>query len=157
MTVQPRRILWPTDFSPQSQKGGRYASAFRTAFAAELHIIHVIPPPMAPDTAMALGADAPMTVAEPNLVESCLDGLRRVVAEQFSGDATIKIDAFYGNPWSGICDYARSHDIDLIVLSTHGRTGLRHVFLGSTAECVMRHAPCPVLTVKMDEKDFLVE
>jgi nucleotide-binding universal stress UspA family protein len=65
-------------------------------------------------------------------------------------------DVLFGNPWSVICQYAKDAQIDLLVVSTHGRTGLRHVLIGSTAERIVQHAPCPVLVVKNPEKDFVV-
>ncbi|MBI5863595.1 MAG: universal stress protein [Planctomycetes bacterium] len=60
-----------------------------------------------------------------------------------------------GNPWPMICEYARLSEIDLIVVTTHGRTGLGHAIIGSTAERIVQHAPCPVLVVKADGRGFL--
>jgi len=61
-----------------------------------------------------------------------------------------------GSPKVEIIAYARKHDIDLIVLSTHGRTGLTHVIMGSVAESVVRTAPCPVLTMRPDGHQFVM-
>jgi nucleotide-binding universal stress UspA family protein len=66
-------------------------------------------------------------------------------------------EAFLGNPWRGVCDYAERQGIDLVVIATHGRTGLQHALIGSTAEKIVRHAPCPVLVVKAEEKDFVTD
>ena len=60
----------------------------------------------------------------------------------------------FGTPFAEIADAARSLKVDLIILTTHGYTGLKHVFMGSTAERVVRHAPCPVLTVREKEHEF---
>jgi nucleotide-binding universal stress UspA family protein len=60
-----------------------------------------------------------------------------------------------GRPWQGITDYAASNNTDLIIISTHGYTGLKHVLLGSVAEKIVRHAPCPVLVVRAEEHDFV--
>jgi nucleotide-binding universal stress UspA family protein len=60
-----------------------------------------------------------------------------------------------GHPYQEITDAARELKVDLIVISTHGYTGLKHVLLGSTAERIVRHAPCPVLTVREKEQDFV--
>ena len=60
-----------------------------------------------------------------------------------------------GSAFEVITNIARDYEIDLIVLTTHGKTGLKHVFMGSTAERVVRHAPCPVLVVRKHEQEFL--
>ena len=61
-----------------------------------------------------------------------------------------------GRPFVEIIRYARENEIDLIVISTHGRTGLKHALFGSVAEKVVRKAPCPVLVVKRQERDFVM-
>ncbi len=157
MTLAPKRILWPTDFSELSLKGGRYARAFWEKFGAELHLIHVIPPPLSPDVSVMLPAEVPISVAEPELLEASRTGLKELIQRHFQGDKGIKIDAFYGNPWMGICDYAAKHEIDLIVVATHGRTGLGHVLIGSTAERIVQRAPCPVLVVKDEQREFVAD
>ena len=157
MIVSPKRILWPTDFSELSLLGGRYARGFRDVFGAELRILHVVPPPLSPEVSVMLPTEVPVTVSEPEILDACRKGLERIIAEHFDGDESIVYDAFFGNPWSGVCEYAKQKDVDLIVVGTHGRTGLHHVLIGSTAERIVQHAPCPVLTVKSPEKDFLVE
>ncbi len=63
----------------------------------------------------------------------------------------------YGKPADEICRYARKQSIDLLVLGTHGRTGLKHLLVGSVAERVVRVGPCPVLTVRQHEHNFVVE
>jgi nucleotide-binding universal stress UspA family protein len=157
MVVSPKRILWPTDFSELSLKGGRYARGLSEHFGAELHIIHVIPPVMTPDFSVVLPANLPVSAAEPELIEACRQSLAKLIAEHFGGDRSIVYDAFLGNSWLGVCEYARREQIDLIVVATHGRTGLEHALIGSTAERIVQHAPCPVLTIKSSEKDFLSE
>ncbi len=155
MVVSPKRILWPTDFSALSLHGARYARGFREVFGAELHVIHVVPPPLSPDLAVTLPTEVPVAYADAQLLETCRIRLAEIVAEQFKGVPGIVQDAFFGSPWSAICDYAGRTQTDLIVVTTHGRTGLRHVLIGSTAERIVQHAPCPVLVVKNPEKDFV--
>ncbi|MGE0479219.1 MAG: universal stress protein [Phycisphaerae bacterium] len=156
MIVDPKRILWPTDFSELSLLGGRYAEAFRNVFHAELHVLHVILPPLNPEAGVVLPTEVPLAVADQDLLDAGRKRMDRLVAEQFAGDRAIAREVAFGNPWSTICEYAETKLIDLIVVATHGRTGLRHALIGSTAERIVRHAPCPVLTVKTPEKDFLV-
>lgn len=157
MIVSPKRILWPTDFSELSLLGGRYARGFCDVFGAKLHIVHVIPPPLSPDMSVIVPAEVPLAVSEPEMVAAAEAALQNLVDEQFGGDETIEIAAIYGNPWTAICKYAHDNEVDLIVVATHGRTGLRHVLIGGTAERIVQHAPCPVLTVKDPEREFLIE
>lgn len=157
MVVNPQRVLWPTDFSELSLRGGRYARGFCEHFGAELHIIHVVPPPLSPDVSLVVPAEVPVALSEPELVQASQKALDALVKENFAGYAKVVTKVFFGNPWPSICSYAKDNDIDLIIVTTHGRTGLGHVLIGSTAERIVQHAPCPVLTVKHPEKDFVVE
>jgi universal stress protein A len=157
MHVKPERILWPTDFSPLALHGARYARGLRELFAAELHVLHVIPPPFVPDLLVALPAEAPGAFADRELLDASRVRLDEIVAAQFGGPQGVVAELLVGNPWSVVCGYAKRVAIDLIVVSTHGRTGLPHVLIGSTAERIVQHAPCPVLVVKNPGKDFVSE
>jgi len=152
--LRPKKILWPTDFSELSLLGARYARAFGALFSAEVHVIHVIAAPLSAEGAVTLPAEVPISVTDPQLVDSSRQALAELVAQHFAELPGVVHDAFFGYPWRGICDYAAKADIDLIVLATHGRTGLKHALIGSTAERVVQHSPCPVLTVKSSEKSF---
>lgn len=157
MEVHPKRVLWPTDFSELSLRGGRYARGFCEQFGAELHIIHVVPPPLSPDVSMVVPAEVPVAVSEPELIEGSQAALDKLVEEHFGDYDKVVTKVCFGNPWPSICAYAKDNQIDLIIVTTHGRTGLGHVLIGSTAERIVQHAPCPVLTVKHSEKDFVTE
>ncbi len=157
MVISPKRILWPTDFSALSLQGARYARGFRDVFAAELHVIHVVQPPLAPDISISLATEVPVAYTDTQMLQTCRTRLEVLVAREFAQVAGVVMDTFFAHPWAGICKYAGDAAIDLIVVSTHGRTGLRHVLIGSTAERIVQHAPCPVLVVKSPEKDFVVE
>ncbi len=155
MSMNPQRILWPTDFSALALQGARYAQAFREQYGAELHVVHVVPPPASADMVATLPTDTPTTYQDDQLLEGCRTHLDRLVADRFQAPETLKLTVCFGNPWSMICDYAEEHDVDLIIVATHGRTGLRHVLIGSTAERIVQHAPCPVLVVKSAARDFI--
>ena len=121
-----RQILFPTDFSDASRLAGTTAADLARQFGARLHVLHVVPPVTDP------------TPAPANL-RAIADGLGRAlspVTAITSGLVTRQILA-----------YAKKNAIDLIVLGTHGRTGVSRALLGSVAEAVVRHAPCRVLTV----------
>ncbi len=156
MQIRPKRILWPTDFSELSLQGARYARAFQEAFSAELHVVHVIAPPVNTDLTVMLPMDVPLSVSQSELTEAGKKALANLVASQFKSDPAIVQRVVFGNPWTMICEYARTHHIDLIIVTTHGHTGLRHVLIGSTAERVVQHAPCPVLTVKQSQTQLLI-
>ena len=119
-------ILFPTDFSPASEAAGRIAREMAVQAGARLHVLHVAVPVTDP---------APAAEHLARAARSLGDGLR-VETALLSG-------------WAGrnIVDYAREKRIDLIVVGTHGRTGITHAILGSVAETVVRLAPCLVLTV----------
>jgi len=157
MVVSPKRILWPTDFSALALQGARYARGLRDVFGAELHVIHVVPPPLAPDISITLPTEIPVAYTDVQLLQTSRTRLEELIVREFGQLAGVVHDAFLGHSWSSICKYAEQAGIDLIIVSTHGRTGLRHVLIGSTAERIVQHAPCPVLVVKSPEKDFVVE
>jgi universal stress protein A len=150
-------VLWPTDFSELSLKGGRYAQALSLHFDAQLHVVHVIPPIMTADFSVALPATMPVTATDPSTIEACREGLQRIVKDRLKASERVTWEVLFGNPWSAICEYAAARQIELIVVTTHGRTGLRHIVIGSTAERIVQHAPCPVLTVKAVERDFVAQ
>jgi nucleotide-binding universal stress UspA family protein len=119
-------VLFPTDFSPASEAAGRIAREMALQAGARLHVLHVVPPVTDPSVSAEHLARAARSLAEGLRVETAL----------LSG-------------WAGrnIVDYAREKRIDLIVVGSHGRTGVTHAILGSVAETVVRLAPCLVLTV----------
>lgn len=156
MEMRPTRVLWPTDFSELSLHAGRYAAALCEKFGAALHIVHVIPPPVTPDVNVMFAGEVPLMVSEQDLIDAGTRGLARVVELHFNNDPKIVREVCFGNPWIAVCDYARRQEIDLIVVSTHGRAGIAHAVIGSTAERIVQHAPCPVLTVKHKDRQCLV-
>ena len=157
MNITPKSILWPTDFSKLSMKAAEYAAAFCDAFGAELHVIHVWMPMVSPYLAVPYSPAIDFSVSDVELEADAKLRLQQITKELFAERRPIVYEALVGAPWAGICDYAKRVGIDLIVIATHGLTGLHHVLIGSTAERVVQHAPCPVLTVKNVERDFMVK
>jgi universal stress protein A len=165
MLIKPHKVMWPTDFSELSLRAAAYARAFVEHFEAELHVVHVCRLPTDADvTAWGAGV-MPLSVYESidmvranqtaEIRGAMLKRLRSVAAEQFGENPHIVCRVLTGMPWQAICGYEHEAGIDLIVLATHGRTGLRHMLMGSTAEKVIRYARCPVLAVKPFERDFV--
>lgn len=155
MQISPKRILWPTDFSALSMCGGKYARAFCKQFGAELHILHVIAPPLSPDVSVMIPAEVPISFQQQELVESSRTALEKLATEQFADIEPLYKEVQFGDAAQAICRYAEEKEIDLTVVATHGRTGLGHVLIGSTAERIVQLAPCPVLTVKSRQRDFV--
>lgn len=143
------RILVPLDFSVLAEKALRYAVPLARQFSAEILLLHVVQPLPYPSdiTHMPLGESVVMDPLKERLA---------LYAEQsIPPDLLMGSEVRMGIPYEIITDFARYKNVDLIILTTHGYTGLRHLFLGSTAERVLRYAPCPVLTVRERERDFV--
>lgn len=139
--IKLARILLPTDFSKFSGEATKYACALAEQFGAELHVLHVL--------------EAQET-AYPELMEPVEKALAQVLNPKWAeGRKVVKATA-QGPAFLEIIKYAREHDIDLIVLGTHGRSGLVHVLVGSVAERVVRKSPCPVLTVRPEGHQFVM-
>ncbi len=149
MNVIPTNILWPTDFSDLSTAAVPYVRQYREIFQAKVHVIHVcvpVPDPdFLPDSVALSDADIQLTRT---WFEASKDQVQRMVDEHLVGIPDVVTKVIRGHPWHEICGYAKESGIDLIILGTHGRTGLRHALMGSVAERVVQHAHCPVLTFK---------
>ncbi|MGC1275393.1 MAG: universal stress protein [Planctomycetaceae bacterium] len=140
-----RRILHPTDFSERSEAAWKYAELLANRFGSELVLLHVLQEPIAvlPESSLAV---APPAINLPELMDAAEQGLGKFEA---AAPATIVDRTVRNGPAAEeIVHYAKEAGADLIVLGTHGRTGLAHVLLGSVAEKVVRKAPCAVLTVR---------
>jgi universal stress protein A len=131
-----RRILCPIDFSESSQKAFRYAERLSASSGAELLLLHAFDVPQSHDSR------SQWTPADPEL-----EGKLREIKPTAS---QVKVDyaLHAGPPGEVICWLAQQRECDLIVIGTHGRTGLRHLVFGSVAEHVLRHARCPVLVIR---------
>jgi len=162
-----RHVLVPTDFSEPANHALRYAVEEAVLHRAKVTLLHVQPSDTGTDVYYVAGAPASgfeagfdvvaggrlgtAPVSEPTVVrrdysEETLGRLRDLLPEAYRG--TWEVEIAVGRPADTIVRLARERNADLIVMATHGRTGLEHVVLGSVAEKVVRLAPCPVLTVK---------
>ena len=154
MTRNFTRILVPTDFSETSDSALRYGKALAAAFGATLHVVHIVEEPYGQPWAVeAYG----FSLAA--LQDEWIKDAKRRLAESLSAEEQATLHAVtttvLGHPVMEILRYAKDHAIDLIVMGTHGRGPLGHVVLGSVAERVVRKAPCPVLTVRTPEREFV--
>ena len=154
MTIQFQKILLPTDFSEHSAAAADYACDFAEKFNAELHLFHTLEiyPGATPDFGMGLAL--PRYATEPK--SAAEKALAKLLDPQWRSNHKVVHAVREGSPKAEIVRYARQEGIGLIVLSTHGRTGLAHALMGSVAESVVRMAPCPVLTVRPQGLEFVM-
>ena len=154
--IQIKRLLVPTDFSEHSEQAALYAVELAKRFQAdEVHCLHVsdIPADLLATSAYA------MTGPSQEFIEQVRQENRKnleAFAKNRLAGVPVRTAFLEGRPFVEIIRYARDHKIDLVVIATHGRTGLTHALFGSVAEKVVRKAPCPVLVVKRDERDFVL-
>ncbi len=135
-----KTILYPTDFSDRSLYAFRMACALARDYGARVIVLHVVEPPFVPGEP---GAIIDLPANEPNLL---MDRLKTFEPH----DPSVKVEHVMreGPAAEVIADAAKEAQADLIVMGTHGRTGLSRILLGSVTEQVLRHAECPVLTVR---------
>lgn len=147
-----KKILVPTDFSECSEAAVRYGRALAAAFGASLHLLHVVQDPYTqPWSAEAF--PAPLGDLLEQWQAQARQRLVELLPEAERGSAMIAVQV--GSPFYEIVRYAGEQNADLIVIGTHGRGPIGHMLLGSVAEKVVRKAPCPVLTVRHPQHDFV--
>lgn len=149
--IQLKRILVPVDFSPCSEKALRYAVALAGPFDADLDLLHVVEGPVVYGPSFVPPEDW--------LVQSRVaarEELEKLPGDAANKDMTVHRTVRTGTPFLEIIYHAKENSVDLIIMGTHGRSGLAHLLMGSVAERVVRKAPCPVLTVRDPEHEFVM-
>lgn len=146
-----QKILVPIDFSDYSKHALKYAVQFAKQFNAKLILIYVIEPIIYPaDFSMGQVAIPSTDIDLHSRAEEELKNLAGTIDPSLHVETLIKT----GKPFVEINDTAKEKDVDLIIIATHGHTGVEHLLFGSTAEKVVRKAPCPVLTLREPIKGF---
>ena len=150
-----KTVLVPTDFSDASESALRYGKAMAEKFGAALHVVHVMEDLLAHAWAAEVYVSSMPQLRDEIEKESRLrlgalltDGERKA----FRAETAL----LAGNPFLEIIRYAKTHGVDLIVMGTHGRGPIAHMLLGSVAEKVVRKSPCPVLTVREAQHEFVM-
>jgi nucleotide-binding universal stress UspA family protein len=152
--IDLKRILLPTDFSKFSQAAIKYAAAFAEKFGAEIHLLHVVQnvAVFIPDMVNVM---PPVMPTLEQMSGPIKEAMGKLIAEHGLERLTIHQEIREGTPFYEIIQLAKEKQIDLIIMGTHGHSGLTHVLLGSVSEKVVRKAPCPVLTVRHPEHEFV--
>ncbi|MCX6136285.1 MAG: universal stress protein [Ignavibacteriales bacterium] len=153
--IDLKKILVPVDFSEHSKKALKYAIPFARQFSAALSVLYVVEPAIYPADLSFGQVGLPNLEAE--LRSKGEEDLAELVADTVPDDLEVVPVIRTGLPFVEIISFARDEDVDLIVVATHGHTGVEHILFGSTAEKIVRKAPCPVLVVRADERDFINE
>ena len=152
--INVKNILVPTDFEQTSAHALTYGRELARLFKATIHIVHAV------DDVFALpGGSEGMLASFPqlqqHLQETTRTQIERLMTDEERKAGTKAVVLTSSAPAQAIVDYARESQIDLIVMGTHGRGGAPAYLIGSVAERVVRTAPCPVLTVRHPERDFV--
>jgi nucleotide-binding universal stress UspA family protein len=145
--MEIKNILFPTDFSEGSAQALQYAVDMSKRYGAKLYVVHVIY-----DIAKATGWYVPhvsMDEMYKDIQEGAKKELERFGVEELAGVKNVERRVITGVPHEEIINFVGANKIDLVVMGTHGRKGIDKILFGSTAAQVVRHAPCPVLTVRL--------
>jgi nucleotide-binding universal stress UspA family protein len=149
-----RKILFATDFSDNSRYALAYALSFAKKYDAQLYILHVIQQPSYPLGMYAEISFDAMDKFNRNISQAVEKEMETLREKDLQGFTKYECLIVHGAPFLEILRTAREKEAGLIIVGTHGRTGLDHVLFGSTAEKVVRRAPCPVLSVRLPGKEF---
>lgn len=146
-----RKILCPVDFSQFTQDVINYAVDLAKKYGAELHVMHVVPNMTYFTPYESFLTPENLVVIEKNIQDEVEKKFTRLLKHD---DVPTKTAIRTGAPFVEIIDYAKTESIDLIVMGTHGHSGLEHILIGNVAEKVVRKSPCPVMTIRPKGKEF---
>jgi len=152
-----KKVLVATDFSAPSEAALAYGRELARSFGAALSVVHIVYDIIA----RAYGVDGGVIMTDPDVQRQYEATAREQVEALLANDDRIDLKAsaailVSNAPAAAIVSYARDANIDLIVMGTHGRGGVAHLLMGSVSERVVRTAPCPVLTVRHPEHEFVL-
>jgi nucleotide-binding universal stress UspA family protein len=151
-----KKILFCTDFSENADWAFTYALALAKTFQAKLLFLHVTPQPVHPEQLTIYLSEEKLEEIKISQKKDLDLNLTTRYLHKMDDFKDFQINVIEGEPFLEILQRANKESVDLIVMGTHGRTGLDHVLFGSTAERVVRKAPCPVLTIRLPGKQFVM-
>ncbi|BBO19128.1 universal stress protein family, Usp [Candidatus Brocadia pituitae] len=151
--ISIKNILCPVDYSVYSEMALNYAIEFAEKYHAKLYLMHVL-------DIRVYDINNPdlydINIVDEETLAKLRERLLRCVTEDTRGKIAVEALIIQGVPFAEIIKVSKEYKIDLIVIGTHGRTGISHAIMGSVAEKVVRKAPCPVLTIRHPEHDFIM-
>ena len=147
-----KRILCPIDHSDCSKEALKYAVSFAMKEEAKLLLLHIIDIRSFNEELDAISKQIPDEETFERLRVKLLD----CIPEEIRDDMDVEAIVIQGIPFAEIISTAKEKEIDMIVIGSHGRTGISHMMLGSVSEKVVRKAPCPVLTVRQPGHEFVM-
>lgn len=153
-TINLRKILYPTDFSKHSLAALPHALSLSQQYHTELHCLHVVDETY---QYWVAGTDnaVPTVISDDEIMDSARQQMDEFIANHLvQAKDQLVSTVIPGRPFVEIIRYAKKHEIDLIVIATHGHGALASMLLGSVTEKVVRKAPCPVLTVRQHGHKF---
>ena len=148
--INIKNILCPVDHSDCSKEALKYAVSFAIKDNSKLYLLHVIDIRTFDESINAMTPQIPDDETLAQLKTKLLD----CIPEEMRDDMNVEALVVQGIPFVEIISTAKRNDVDMIVLGSHGRTGISHMMMGSVSEKVVRKAPCPVLTVRKSDHKF---
>ncbi len=154
MDTKLKKVLVPIDFSDYSKSALNYAADFAKKFNAGIILIYVVEPVIyPPDFSMGQIAIPSINTEWDMKAKEELDKLAKTeIPDAITVNTVVKT----GKPFMEIIETASEEDVDMIIIASHGHSGMEHILFGSTAEKVVRKAPCSVLTVKDPQHEFII-
>ncbi len=150
--ISLKKILCPIDHSDCSKEALKYAVSLAMKDEAQLYLLHIIDIRSCNESLDTMSVQIP----DKETLEQLRTKLLDCIPEEIRDDMNVEAIVIQGVPFAEIISTARENEIDMIVIGSHGRTGLAHMMLGSVSEKVVRKAPCPVLTVRQPDHKFVM-
>jgi len=150
MIQNVKKILAPIDFSEHSMNAMRGAMELAKDVGAEVHLVHVIAPHhhFLPLPLESNAEQSRELAREASMIQQAEEELARIKKDEFGDSKKVTTFAVVGHPVQKLIDYAKEQSIDLIVMATHGRSGIEHAVRGGTTEKIVRNSPCSVLVIR---------
>ena len=151
--IKLKKVLVPTDFSDSARQALRYGMSFAKEYGAELTVLHVVE-----NLTVGYASDlfpVPMAEVFQEISGYAKTELAKLAEEARGRGIAVQEQVVQGKPSAEIVRFAAANEVDMIVLGTHGKGMLDQALFGSTTERVVRRAPCPVLTVRLPEHEFV--
>ena len=150
--ISLKKILCPIDHSDCSKEALKYAVSFAMRDEAKLYLLHIIDIRSFNESLNAM----PTQIPDNETLEQLRIKLLDCIPEEIRDDMDVEAIVIQGIPFVEIISTSREKEIDMIVMGSHGRTGISHMMLGSVSEKVVRKAPCPVLIVRQPDQKFVM-